>query len=46
MQYEVEWRPGAIEDVAALFEYIAENSSLWDARNVTGRIINKCIEYR
>lgn len=39
MQYEVEWRPGAIEDIAALFEYIAEHSSLWDARNVTGRIL-------
>ena len=35
MSYEIEWRPGAIEDITALFEYLAENASLWDARNVT-----------
>ncbi len=34
MPYDVEWKQGAIEDVTALFDYIAENSSLWDARNV------------
>ncbi|MEI6913424.1 type II toxin-antitoxin system RelE/ParE family toxin, partial [Klebsiella pneumoniae] len=27
MPYEVEWKQGAIEDVTALFDYIAENSS-------------------
>lgn len=35
MSYEIEWRPGAIEDITALFEYLVENASLWDARNVT-----------
>lgn len=40
MQYDVEWKAGAIEDVTALFEYIAENSSLWDAKNVTERILS------
>ncbi|GAR02838.1 hypothetical protein NGUA02_02519 [Salmonella enterica] len=39
MTYEVAWRPGAVEEMAALFEYRAENASLWDARNVTGRVI-------
>ncbi|WFQ78096.1 type II toxin-antitoxin system RelE/ParE family toxin (plasmid) [Xenorhabdus sp. SF857] len=40
MPYHVEWKQGAIEDVMALFDYIAENSSLWDARNVTDRLLN------
>ncbi|HGT6269998.1 TPA: type II toxin-antitoxin system RelE/ParE family toxin [Escherichia coli] len=40
MSYEVEWRPGAIEDITTLFEYLAENASLWDARNVTERLIS------
>ncbi|CDL80429.1 type II toxin-antitoxin system RelE/ParE family toxin [Xenorhabdus cabanillasii] len=40
MPYDVEWKQGAIEDVTALFDYIAENSSLWDARDVTERILN------
>ena len=39
MLYNVEWKQGAIEDVMALFDYIAENSSLWDARDVTERIL-------
>lgn len=39
MTYDVEWKQGAIEDVTALFDYIAENSSLWDARNVTDRLL-------
>lgn len=39
MPYNVEWKQGAIEDVTALFDYIAEHSSLWDARNVTDRIL-------
>ncbi|NKI74330.1 type II toxin-antitoxin system RelE/ParE family toxin [Dickeya sp. CFBP 2040] len=38
MTYEI-WRPVAAEDMAALFEYVAENASLWDARNVTERLI-------
>lgn len=39
MPYDVEWKQGAIEDVTALFDYIAENASLWDAQNVTGRVL-------
>ncbi|EQA1624964.1 type II toxin-antitoxin system RelE/ParE family toxin [Enterobacter asburiae] len=39
MTYEIEWRPGAVEDMATLFEYLAENASLWDTRNVTDRLI-------
>ena len=42
MPYDVEWKQGAIEDVTALFDYIAENSSLWDARNVTDRVLGHC----
>ncbi len=46
MSYEIEWRPGAIEDITALFEYLAENASLWDARNVTERLIRGQFGYR
>ncbi|EER1412978.1 TPA: type II toxin-antitoxin system RelE/ParE family toxin [Escherichia coli] len=28
-----------MEDITALFEYLVENASLWDARNVTERLI-------
>lgn len=40
MPYDVEWKQGAIEDVTMLFDYIAENSSLWDAQNVTDEPVN------
>jgi toxin ParE1/3/4 len=40
MPYDVEWKQGAIDDVTALFDYIAEHSSLWDARNVTENILS------
>lgn len=39
MPHEIDWRPTAIEDVRALFEYLAEHASLWDAQNVTERIL-------
>lgn len=39
MTCEIEWRPGAVGDMAALFEYLVENASLWDARHVTDRLI-------
>lgn len=39
MLHEIDWRPSAIEDVRALFEYLAEHASLWDAQNVTERIL-------
>ncbi len=40
MRFEVDWRPGAIEDVRELFEYLAANASLWDAQNVTERLLS------
>lgn len=40
MPFEVDWRPGAIEDVRELFEYLAVNASLWDARHVTDRLLS------
>lgn len=40
MPHEVDWRPGAIEDVQELFEYLAEHASLWDAADVTYRVLN------
>ncbi|WP_322739927.1 type II toxin-antitoxin system RelE/ParE family toxin [Delftia tsuruhatensis] len=40
MPHKVEWRAIAIDDVTALFEYLALHSSLWDAENVTERLIS------
>lgn len=40
MPHEIDWRPTAIEDVRALFEYLAEHASLWDAKNVAERILS------
>lgn len=40
MPHKVDWRPCAIEDVRTLFEYLAENASLWDAQNVTERLLH------
>ena len=48
MPHEIDWRPIAIEDVRALFEYLAEHASLWDAQNVTERILlsaDKLVEF-
>lgn len=39
MPYDMEWKQGAIEDVTTLFDNIAEYSSLWDAQNVTDRVL-------
>ena len=39
MPYRVNWTASAIEDVRALFDYLAENASLWDAEHVTGRVL-------
>lgn len=39
MPYSVNWTASAIEDVQAIFEYLAENASLWDAEHVTGRVL-------
>ncbi|GKW14026.1 MULTISPECIES: type II toxin-antitoxin system RelE/ParE family toxin [Pectobacterium] len=39
MAYEVEWKASATEDVIDLFDYLAENASLWDAKHVTERLL-------
>ncbi|EAZ7030582.1 type II toxin-antitoxin system RelE/ParE family toxin [Klebsiella pneumoniae] len=39
MPYEIDWTVNAMEDVAELFDYLAENASLWDASDVTERIL-------
>ncbi|WP_343293389.1 type II toxin-antitoxin system RelE/ParE family toxin [Vandammella animalimorsus] len=38
MRYEIDWRPNATEDMLLMFDYIAQNASPWDARNVSQRI--------
>lgn len=40
MLYKLEWRSSATDDVEALFEYLLENSSLWDAENVVRRVLS------
>ncbi|MGM3159170.1 type II toxin-antitoxin system RelE/ParE family toxin (plasmid) [Dickeya undicola] len=40
MPYEIDWAANAVEDVADLFEYLAENASIWDANYVTDRILH------
>lgn len=40
MPYRVDWSTPAIEDVRELFEYLAENASLWDAEHVTERVLS------
>lgn len=40
MLYRVDWSASAIEDVRELFEYLAENASLWDAEHVTERVLS------
>lgn len=39
MAHKVGWRPAAIKDVRALFEYLAEHASVWDAENVTEQVL-------
>lgn len=39
MAHRVDWRPPAIEDMRALFEYLLEHASLWDAENVTEQVL-------
>ena len=38
-RYEVNWSPAAVEDIRALFEYLAEQASLGDAEYVTERVL-------
>lgn len=40
MLYKLQWLASAIDDLEALFEYLVENASLWDAENVVGRLLS------
>jgi plasmid stabilization system protein ParE len=40
MAYQVIWRSGAVEDVLALFDYLAENSTVQEALSVTSRVLS------
>ena len=35
----IEWSTSALEDIEALFDYVAEHSSLWDAENLCSRLV-------
>ena len=37
--YSVNWSASAIEDMSALFEFLAESASLWDAEYVIDRVL-------
>ena len=37
--YRVEWSASAHDDIAALFEYVAEHTSFWDADNLCQRLL-------
>lgn len=39
MPFVVDWRPGAVADVQALFEYLAEHASPQDAFYVIDRVL-------
>lgn len=36
--HRVEWSASALEDIEALFDYLAEHASLWDADNLCKRL--------
>lgn len=38
--YSVEWSASAHDDIAALFEYVAEHTSLGDADNLCQRLLH------
>lgn len=37
--HRVEWSASALEDIEALFDYLAEHVSLWDADNLCNRLL-------
>ena len=37
--HRVEWSASALEDIEALFDYVAEHASLWDADNLCRRLL-------
>ena len=38
--HRVEWSASALEDIEALFDYLAERASLWDADNLCRRLLS------
>ena len=38
--HRVEWSASATDDLAALFDYVAEHTSLWDADNLCQRLLS------
>lgn len=46
--HRVEWSASALEDIEALFDYLAEQVSLWDADNLCQRLLrstDKLVEF-
>lgn len=37
--HRIEWNASALEDIEALFDYLAEHVSLWDANNLCKRLV-------
>ncbi|HEY8908641.1 MAG TPA: type II toxin-antitoxin system RelE/ParE family toxin [Rhodoferax sp.] len=37
--HRVDWSASALEDIEALFDYLAENTSLWDAVNLCKKLV-------
>lgn len=38
--HRVEWSASALEDIEALFDYLAKQASLWDAENLCSRLVS------
>ena len=41
--YRVDWSASALEDIEALFDYLAEHASLWDAANLCERLVQSTL---
>jgi plasmid stabilization system protein ParE len=37
--HRVDWSAAALEDIEALFDYLAEHASAWDADNLCKRLV-------
>ena len=37
--HRVNWSVSALDDIEALFDYLAEHASLWDADNLCNRLV-------
>lgn len=38
--HRVDWSVSAVEDIEALFDYLAKHSSLWEAVNLCNRLVH------